>query len=535
MTSCDAIRQRLAEDGAEAAELHADIRQHLAACATCTNFLAQLRAVDSGLEALPSHDASDALVADTLRAVRQAAGKDPAPPRPSNTRRYLAGGLAASVVIVASLGLMMNYLDISSQRMQLADAELEEPRDGLGRAENQIALGPVAEKAPAPSQRGSDLPRSQTGAPSGTLDEASRVARGLRESFGDDSRETFETARLEQKKHETGDLRSREYGQTSAIEQGLSNEGWERDSDQGRARELDIIARLTEQPRPGEGGGRRAQDRLGDELAKQGRTDFYRQDTPETPVPGAKTKPDGQYRYGLEAESEPSLSFAKQSNEEVRGQGVAAPVEQEGLSVTGQIADNLRGEVPAPMEGAEVGAVGSHPASADEKNRSAELQEARRAGADPNTAAEAGASTLASESAAVPLGGALVPDENRRRDLAPSLDTNRAHLLAASFLQRAQALENLSFQEPRGYWSNSYVPGDPAMRLLQARLRTWDRRALGQDLRLEQAVRRVVQPFDAPRDAAMAVYLHADAPAIDGPTRLRVQVGLKGAAAIGRP
>jgi Ca-activated chloride channel family protein len=529
MTSCDAIRQRLAEDGAEAAELHADIRHHLEACASCTNFLAQLQTVDSALEALPCHDASDALVADTLRAVRQAADKDPAPARPSTTRRYLAGGLAASVVVVASLGLMMNYLDLSSQRMQIADAELDEPRDGLGRVKDQIALGPVAEKAPAPSQRGSELPRSQTGAPSGTLDEASRVARGLRESFGDDSQVTFETARLEQKKHEAGELRSREFGQTGAIEQSFSNEGWERDSDQGSARELDIIAQLTEQPRHGDRDGRRAQDRLGGELAKQGRVDFYRQDTPETPVPEAKTKPDGQYRYGLEAESEPPQDFAERSNEESLGQGAGAPVEQEGLSATGQIADNLRGEVPAPIEGADMEAAESRPASIDKKNRSAKLQDTRRLGADPDTAAKAGASTPAVESATAPLGGALVSDENRRQHLAPQVDQNRARLLAANFLQRAQALDNLSFREPRGYWSNSYIPGDPAMRLLQARLRAWDRRALGHDLRLEQAVRQVVQPFDAPRDAAMAVYLHADAPAIDGPTRLRVQVGLKGA------
>ncbi len=63
------------------------------------------------------------------------------------------------------------------------------------------------------------------------------------------------------------------------------------------------------------------------------------------------------------------------------------------------------------------------------------------------------------------------------------------------------------------------------MRLLQVRLRAWDPGALGPD----QAVRQVVQPFDAPRDAALAVYLHADTPAIAGPTRLRIQVGLKGA------
>ncbi len=45
MTSCDAIRQRRAEDSVAAAELHADIRHHLEGCAACTKFLAQLQAV----------------------------------------------------------------------------------------------------------------------------------------------------------------------------------------------------------------------------------------------------------------------------------------------------------------------------------------------------------------------------------------------------------------------------------------------------------------------------------------------------------
>jgi hypothetical protein len=46
---------------------------------------------------------------------------------------------------------------------------------------------------------------------------------------------------------------------------------------------------------------------------------------------------------------------------------------------------------------------------------------------------------------------------------------------------------------------------------------------------LEQAARQVGQPFDAPQDAALAAYLHADRSAVEGPTRMRVQVGLKGA------
>jgi hypothetical protein len=409
MTSCDAIRQRLAEDGIEAAEARPEIRHHLAACTPCTEFLERLRAVDSVLEKLPSHDASDALVADTLRAVRLAAGKAPAPAlapalaRTSIARHYLAGGLAASVVIIASLGLMMNYLDTSSQRIQVADAEIEAADDGLDRAKDQLALGPVAEKAPAPPQRGNELPVSQFGAPSRSLDEASNVIGGRLEDFGDDSRESIETARLEQKKSKTGNHRSRELGQSSATDQNFSNEGWARDPDQRR--ELDIIAQL------------------GNKSVKEGRIDFYRQDIQRAPVPGARTKSDGGYRGGIETETEPREYFAKQSNEESEGQGAGAPVKQERLSLTDQLESNLAGDAPALMESADLEIAESRPASIDKKNRSAKVPDTREAGAVP-------------------------------------VDRIGARLRATNFLQRAQALENLTFQEPTGYWSNSYIPGD---------------------------------------------------------------------------
>ncbi|MCZ6509615.1 MAG: hypothetical protein O7A62_03410, partial [Alphaproteobacteria bacterium] len=104
---------------------------------------------------------------------------------------------------------------------------------------------------------------------------------------------------------------------------------------------------------------------------------------------------------------------------------------------------------------------------------------------------------------------------------------------ADRFLLAQRSLDDLLFQEPTGYWANTYIPGDPAIRLLQARLAAWDRTILGQYNRLEQDVRPGLQPFDAPADAAVAVTMASDATAIDGPTRLRVQIGLKGAERLG--
>ncbi len=102
--------------------------------------------------------------------------------------------------------------------------------------------------------------------------------------------------------------------------------------------------------------------------------------------------------------------------------------------------------------------------------------------------------------------------------------------VARRFLAERERLTGLDFQSSSGYWANTYVPGDPAIRLLEARLQRWDRSALGAslgDARLEAAARQNWQPFDVPENAALAAYLHADKRAINGRSRLRIQVGLQ--------
>lgn len=96
------------------------------------------------------------------------------------------------------------------------------------------------------------------------------------------------------------------------------------------------------------------------------------------------------------------------------------------------------------------------------------------------------------------------------------------------FLEHYQQTSDLSFQSPEGYWANSYVPGDPQIRLLSARLARWDRTALGESWRLEQDVTPIKQPFDAPENNALALTLMGDANAVEGQTRMRLQVGIRG-------
>ncbi len=103
---------------------------------------------------------------------------------------------------------------------------------------------------------------------------------------------------------------------------------------------------------------------------------------------------------------------------------------------------------------------------------------------------------------------------------------------AKRFQQERRSLEDLTFQPGSGYWGNTYVPGDPVLRWLEARLARTDPATLQAfspvPLSLEGSARQPIQPFDPPGSAAMAVFLHSDRAGITGEGRALVQVGLQG-------
>ena len=134
-------------------------------------------------------------------------------------------------------------------------------------------------------------------------------------------------------------------------------------------------------------------------------------------------------------------------------------------------------------------------------------------------------------------GGAYETDTSDNRDSfnkvqigKSSLDEAAKRQAVLGWLDDRDRLEGLSFQPAEGYWSNTYVPGDPVLRTLQARLAGRDRapfEALTEATPLlHDAAQQTTQPFDPPSGAALAVYLSADRRAVAGESRLLVQVGL---------
>lgn len=121
--------------------------------------------------------------------------------------------------------------------------------------------------------------------------------------------------------------------------------------------------------------------------------------------------------------------------------------------------------------------------------------------------------------------------------LDSSFDRTAAEAAAKEFLDRLDSFAGLSFKDSTGYWSNTYLPGDPDIRLLESRLQSWDRAAitaaliqngvLRQNGVLEKTATQYRQPFDKPENAALAVFMRSDKAAVNGPARMRLQVGLQ--------
>ncbi len=122
-------------------------------------------------------------------------------------------------------------------------------------------------------------------------------------------------------------------------------------------------------------------------------------------------------------------------------------------------------------------------------------------------------------------------EAKKENSLARSMQDEAARRAARTFLENLRRTDEVAFQEAAGYWRNTYLPGDPRLRHLAARLDAVASPLAGQhgtSLRLHGLARQPSQPFDPPDNAALAVYLHADQTALDGRQRLLVQVGLKG-------
>jgi hypothetical protein len=85
----------------------------------------------------------------------------------------------------------------------------------------------------------------------------------------------------------------------------------------------------------------------------------------------------------------------------------------------------------------------------------------------------------------------------------------------------------LALRSRDGWWLNTYVPGDPAMRLVEARLASSTTTLTGlgvSSLGFADAITPNAPLLEAPTDHALGLGVLADVASVEGPTRVHVEV-----------
>lgn len=521
MLICDRVQNLLAEDGADAVGADSELRRHLESCGDCNRVAEALERLDAALQTLPEHDAPEAVVSDSLRAVRHAAEGEARGQAGNGARRQLAGALAASVVLVASFGLAYDLMDRPAYR-NLIDR---------GWLDRESARVPMAELAAGSSVGAyySNLgqPSKPTAAPTGGRVSSSEISElddlGARHSSADPGT-AGEPARGENRPAPTGPATSAEAA-TERPKFALAPPPEPVEARLGR--EAELIARLQMQRAPAKREEKRAENqRLAKAKVKA------REERARRFLGGDKRQSkDRDYRAAARSFGAPRSSVLKSLEKGAADANVSERGAKFGKILDDDLSHLHRSDnsaAAADEEATEEFQKRPPNASKEVVAKAKQDLDRQRLGASTSATGQIVDALRLTESEPVASNEGFV-DEKRWRGIRSAVDPEAAARQARAFLRRITSLDGLSFQSPTGYWSNTYVPGDPDMRLIGARLRDWDRRPLGRQAQLEQTVRPVSQLFDAPESAALSLYLHADSRAIQGPTRLRVQVGLKGA------
>ena len=491
---CAAVQERLADEGVALVHRDAAIGEHVAGCSDCGSFLTALERVDAGMSGLAPVPAPASLLARTARAVAAGSKSGGGSRTADRGAKKLAAALAATVIMAAGFGL------VESVQQEIEQLERRYARsisgDSRGEGHQSLAESPLYESrydevrpprafatAPARSQPVMPQPLAAPAAP---------------------PMEALAGAELEPAQMAASE---------SVLLQGLVAGDPATDS--------------TTMQTGGTAAFRRSS---GDTVFMDAPAGSHSNEGRATAAPSSKERKKRDRQLAAKAKGE------KNANGLVLGADVdrmTAPISPATLADTHAEEAQLRGNRMLDQAMARELVEGRSEAESPARSRVA-----------PNMPA-AKASLAGEQDDAARLPSSVMPGKSGRLADAKDKLEKKVQSIAAGglaqsagprqvarrFLAERENLKGLGFQSGSGYWANTYVPGDPAIRLLEARLQRWDRSVLTASLgdsRLEAAARQNWQPFDVPENAALAAYLHADERAVDGRSRLRIQVGLQG-------
>lgn len=483
---CAAVQERLADEGAGLIGRDAAIREHVAGCNHCGSFLEALERVDAGLSRLPPVPAPPSLLARTAKAVNGESKPAPGHRSADPGARKLAAALAATVILAAGFGLVESVQqELERVERRYAGAFSDSFREERYRSLDESRPATMVAKAPAPRPA-----QTQPVMPEAEAEPAPPPMEPLAAAESELARIVTPEPALMENLAAAGRVMdspsmpmgattssTRSSGDTVFVEPAAGSY-----SNEGRASAFQLAKEQKKSDKQSAGKAKREKNVGGIVLG----ADIARAVAPLPPTAPADADGDVAQLRGNRMQQAPARERADDRRE---------PENSAWPSVTP--------EIPTAA-----------PAFDHERD------DAARRGllAAPGKTAQMADAKDKLES--------KVQSATRSR---PAQSTGPRQV-ARRFLAERERLTGLDFQSSSGYWANTYVPGDPAIRLLEARLQRWDRSALGAslgDARLEAAARQNWQPFDVPENAALAVYLHADKRAINGRSRLRIQVGLQ--------
>jgi len=518
--NCRQIQELLAEKP-ELADRDPEIAAHLESCKACSDFIRRLTEIDAGLAALSGQEVPASLVIRTVDAVQARRGR--------GRHRLMKLSLAAAVPVVLLLATMFTFQgkmrELTSQSANaLSGKELDEedlkPQDPQQYYRHRNLKGSGrAKQGPVPGHGKVDLPKA--GLDLGLISNT-------------DQADTYKTATGDDRRITDGwDRKYMPPSSRTTVETLLTGERVKA-LKKKRERSFEVI-RL---PGDNQEGGKedetksqpdidKGKDNDGDEsLARQARI-----------VPILRDgKQNGVKVYSVRHKSQLGKLGIKNGDTIKSIDGVAVDDSEKILDTYARLDRNHKVTFEIERDGKRLELslpVGKSSSTESGKKNEEVAQGYLAIHSLPAQAQVFVDGRYVAVSPAVPIELAAGKHSVRvnQPGYAPyqtNVAVERGELSELRLVPGQPPLDKLKFIPARGYFKNTYLPGDPAL--------AWLRRKLeaglildGRKLAPEMGAVPYRQPFDAPVAHGLDVFLSADRTALEGPARITMQVGLKGA------
>jgi hypothetical protein len=474
MNKCENIKNKLMELDFATPINDSSIEQHLETCAVCANHYQNLLELENQIADLPEHDVSDDVFAKTLAAVQDSARHNQDNIN-QGTKQQWASGLAASFLLVAVAGLLYNG-SMSEFQGDFSQVKLESEHQQPDNKKETVWIDPMPTDSEEITVELIDMD-AVASKPQMRVSSMNLTAK---------SKPTVNNT-LDQIQEKDANL-------GAVVDDSFAPE------------EAQIVM----------------PDVLEEELAPQAKQ--FNKQTAIVDISGASDSADNELRAdGLltaEKKNKPKSNLKPTDDSENKKykDHVSLPSDELVSAVSAPATikskENIRREIEFKRQ--KMSAEKDKSNSADHEVEPARTAPVKQFGNE--TQVGSNANRIQAEA------GNMTKNEFRdnQQSEGSSGRFKSTPNAADEYLAELASTNNLSFKSATGYWANTYLPGDSNMRWLQADLK----QKSGMDL---PVVRQNLQPFDTPKNSALALYLSSDHHKLDAAdsTRLRLQVGIQ--------